>query len=164
MPDDMFLDLKGIEGESKDQTFSKIMDITGFSWGVSNAGSGGYGGGSGVGKVSVGDVSVMKRVDKASAYLIGLCAQGKHIDSGTIHVRKAGGDNPLEYLTYTMNEVFITSVQQSDASGADVAQESISLNFSKIQVSYKVQSSEGADDATSDVTLDIKQNAFTIGS
>ena len=88
-----------------------------------NIGSGGYGGGSGVGKVNVNDVSIMKKVDKASADLIRFCAQGKHIDSGKIHVRKAGGDSPLEYLTYEMNEVFVTSVQQSDSSGADVAQE-----------------------------------------
>lgn len=163
MPDDMFLDLKGIQGESKDQTYSGKIDITGYSWGVSNVGSGAYGGGSGVGKVNVHDVSISKRVDKASAYLLGLCAQGKHIDTGTITVRKAGGDNPLEYLKYEMNEVFITSVQQSDSAGADIAQESISLNFAKIKMTYKMQSAEGADDATPEVTLDVKQNAFTVG-
>jgi len=161
MPDDMFLELDNVAGESKDQKFNGKIDIHGFSWGVSNIGSGGYGGGSGVGKVNVADVSIMKRVDKASADLIRFCAQGKHIDSGKIHVRKAGGDNPLEYLTYEMNEVFVTSVQQSDSSGADVAQESISLNFSKIKVTYNLQSAEGANEAAPDVTLDVKKNSFT---
>ncbi len=161
MPDDMFLELENVAGESKDQKFSGKIDIYGFSWGVSNMGSGGYGGGSGVGKVNVNDVSIMKKVDKASADLIRFCAQGKHIDSGKIHVRKAGGDSPLEYLTYEMNEVFVTSVQQSDSAGADVAQELISLNFSKIKVTYNLQSAEGANEAAPDVTLDVKKNSFT---
>ena len=114
-----------------------------------------------MGKVNVNDVSIMKKVDKASADLIRFCAQGKHIDSGKIHVRKAGGDSPLEYLTYEMNEVFVTSVQQSNSSGADVAQELISLNFSKIKVTYNLQSAEGANEAAPDVTLDVKKNSFT---
>ena len=50
MPDDMFLELENVAGESKDQKFSGKIDIYGFSWGVSNIGSGGYGGGSGVGQ------------------------------------------------------------------------------------------------------------------
>jgi type VI secretion system secreted protein Hcp len=163
MPDDMFLDLKGVNGESQDQTYQGKIDIYGFSWGVSNAGSGGYGGGSGVGKVAVHDVSISKKVDKASAYLLGLCAQGKHIDTGTITIRKAGGDNPLEYIKYEMNEVFITSVQQSDSAGGDVAQESIGLNFAEIKFSYQVQSAEGGDAAPDAVTINVKENAFTIG-
>jgi type VI secretion system secreted protein Hcp len=164
MPIDMFLELTGIEGESQDHQYPKQIDILGYGWGVSNAGSAGYGGGAGVGKVNVGDISISKRLDKASNFLIGLCAQGKHIDTGTIHVRKAGGDNPLEYLTITMNEVFITQVHESGASGGDDIQESLTLTFAKVQSSYKVQSAEGADDASSDVTLDVKQNTYTIGS
>ena len=41
MPDDMFLELENVAGESKDQKFSGKIDIYGFSWGVSNIGSGG---------------------------------------------------------------------------------------------------------------------------
>ena len=104
-------------------------------------GSGRYGGGSGVGKVNVNDVSIMKKVDKASADLFLASAPGNtYRQREAIRVRKAGGDSPLEYLTYEMNEVFVSSVNKATRSGGDgIAQESISLNFSKIKVTYTPQ-------------------------
>jgi len=158
MADDMFLELDSIDGESKDSQFQGKIDIYGFGFGLSNMGSGGYGGGSGVGKANINDISVHKKVDKASADLIKTCYNGKHIATGKIHIRKSGGDSPLEYLTYELTEVFVTSVNQSDSAGADVAQESITLNFSKIKMTYKMQSAEGGDEATPEVEIDVKQN------
>ena len=44
---DMFLKIDGIKGESQDKTHKEEIELLSFSWGVSNAGSGAFGMGSG---------------------------------------------------------------------------------------------------------------------
>jgi type VI secretion system secreted protein Hcp len=158
---DMFLDLDGVKGESKDKEFKDKIDIFSFSLGISNAGAGHYGGGSGAGKAQITDVSIGKLVDKSTATLYKFCYQGKHIATGKIHVRKAAGDSPLEYLEYDMDEVFITSVQTSDSAGGGIANESIALNFSKIKMTYKMQADTGGDEASPEVTINVKENTVS---
>jgi type VI secretion system secreted protein Hcp len=158
---DMFLKLDGVDGESKDKDHKGWIDIYSFSVGVSNAGAGHFGGGSGAGKASISDISISKQVDKSSATLYKFCYQGKHINKGTVVFRKAAGETPLEYLKYEMNEVFITSVQTSDSAGGGIANESISLNFSKIKKTYKMQSDTGGDEASPEVTINVKENTVS---
>jgi type VI secretion system secreted protein Hcp len=155
---DMFLELDGVQGESQDKQFKNKIDIYSFSIGASNAGHGHYGGGSGAGKAQITDMSIGKLVDKSSATLWKFCYQGKHIATGTVHIRKAAGENPLEYLKYEMDEVFISSVNTSDSAGGGIANESISLNFSKIKMTYQMQSDTGGDEASPEVTINVKEN------
>ena len=88
---DIFLKIKGIEGESKDASHKGDIDILGFSWSGSQSGTMHGGGGGGSGKVSVQDVSFSKYVDKASPNLIAYLCSGKHVTEATLIVRKAGG-------------------------------------------------------------------------
>jgi type VI secretion system secreted protein Hcp len=161
MAQDIFLKLEGVEGESQDSKHKGWIDIHSFSLGLSNMGAGHAGGGSGAGKAEISDMSVSKQVDKSSAALYKFCFQGKHISKGSLVFRKAGGDNPIEYLKYDMNEVFITSVQTSDSAGGGIANESLSLNFSKIKMTYKMQADTGAEAASPDVEIDVKQHKIT---
>ena len=95
---DMILELEGIVGESKVENFDDKIDISSFSWGASNSGSAHSGGGaSGGGKGNIHDMSFTKTVDNASPTLFKLCYQGKHIKTGTLHVRKSAGEEKLEY-------------------------------------------------------------------
>ena len=161
MASDMFLKLDGVDGELKDKDHKGWIDIFSFSLGLNNAGAGHYGGGSGAGKASISDISISKQVDKSSATLYKFCYQGKHIKKGTVTFRKAGGDAPVEYLKYDMDEVFITNVQTSDSAGGGIANESISLNFSKIKMMYNMQADTGGNEASPEVTIDVKQNVVT---
>lgn len=158
---DMFLELEGIDGELKDSQFKDKIDIFSFSIGASNAGKGHYGGGSGAGKANISDMSIGKLVDKSSATLYKFCYQGKHIAKGTVHIRKAAGEKPLEYLKYDMTEVFITSVNTSDSAGGGIANELMSLNFSKIKMTYEMQSDTGAKGASPFVEINVKENTVT---
>ena len=45
MAADFFLKLEGIDGESTDDKHKGELDIESFSWGVTQLGTGGYGGG-----------------------------------------------------------------------------------------------------------------------
>ena len=137
---DMFLKLDGIKGESHDDKHRGEIELLSFSWGVSNSARAcGAGGGGGAGKVSVSDLSIMKKIDSATPQLMEHCVSGKHISEGLITVRKAG-EKPLEFLKIKLTEILVSS-SQSGAGGATDPVESLTLNFTKFEVSNGNQTS-----------------------
>lgn len=156
---DFFLKIDGIQGELQDSAHPNEIQVHSISFGVSNAGSGGFGMGSGSGKANVHDMSFTKLVDKASPNLFIACATGKSIGNAIVTMRKAGGDKPVEYLVYKLTEVFVSSSNMSASEGGGIAQESLSLNFSKVEWSYKPQNADGSAGAAIQTGYDIKKNA-----
>ncbi|HYP13120.1 MAG TPA: type VI secretion system tube protein Hcp, partial [Bryobacteraceae bacterium] len=63
---DVFLKVKGIEGESADSKHPNEIDVLSYSWGVSQTGTASYGGGMGAGKANFGDFNFMMRMNKAT--------------------------------------------------------------------------------------------------
>ncbi|MFP5481708.1 MAG: Hcp family type VI secretion system effector, partial [Gammaproteobacteria bacterium] len=113
---DMFLKIKGVDGESVDSVHAKEIDIAAWSWGMSQSGTTHVGRGGGAGKVSVQDISFTKYIDKATPNLIKACCNGKHFDEAILTVRKAG-EKPLEYVVLTMKDVIISNVSQGGSGG-----------------------------------------------
>lgn len=140
---DMFLELDGIKGESKDEKHKGEIEILSFSWGASNPGSGSYGGGGGAGKVSISDLSVTKPIDQSSTQLFVDAATGKHIKDATLTLRKksSGDGEPLEFLKIKLQDILVSSVQQAGNGSSERPTESVSLNFTKIEIAY--QSEDG---------------------
>jgi hypothetical protein len=101
--------------------------------GVSFA-SGAGGARTGAGKTAVHDISITKTVDKASPKLFQACTSGKHFPTVKITLRKAGGK---PYLTYKLTDVLVSSYQFAKAGGSTIPEEHISLNFTKLEISYK---------------------------
>ena len=157
MAQDVFLKIEGVEGESKDDTHKGEIDILAFSTGVSQSGTMHMGGGGGGGKASFQDMHVTKPVDKSSTELMLRCASGKHFPSAILTVRKAG-DNPLEYMVYTMTDVLISSYSTGASAESERVTEQISLNFAKIQFDYKEQSQSGAVESDATMTWTVATN------
>jgi type VI secretion system secreted protein Hcp len=156
---DMFLDINGVKGESRDKAHSQKIDVLSWSWGMSNSGSAHVGGGAGAGKVDVQDISVTKYVDSASPVLMKACANGSHFDKATLTVRKAGGTSPVEYVTIHMNEVFITAVATGGSGGEDRLTENVLLNFAKVDLYYTPQTEKGAKGTPIGFKWDIATNS-----
>jgi len=155
---DMFLKLGVIKGESKDTKHKEWIDVLAWSWGASQSGTAHMGGGAGAGKVSVMDLNCTKYVDAASADLLKAICTGKHIDKGQLIVRKAGGDDALEYIKIDMENVIVTGLHLGGSGGEDRLTENCTLNFEKFKYEYKEQTERGAPGATHDVKYDIAQN------
>jgi len=153
----MFLKLEGVDGESKDDSHKKEIDVLAWSWGASQSGTGHTGGGSGAGKVSVQDVSVTKYVDSASHLLLLDCCNGQHIKKGTLVVRKAGA-TPLEYIKLTMEDIIVTHISTGGSGGEDRLTETVTLNFSKFKYEYTPQKADGSGDGTKETGWDIAAN------
>jgi type VI secretion system secreted protein Hcp len=114
-----FLKIEGIPGESRKQGHADEIDILSFSFGASNPTTVGKGTGAGASQVSISSFSIMKGTDLSSAPLFLRCAKGEHIPTAIVTLRKAGGENPLEYLQYKFSKVYVDSIQWSGSSGGD---------------------------------------------
>ncbi len=143
---DMFIKIDDVKGEAQDKKHKEEIDVLAWSWGMSQSGTMHAGGGGGGGKVSVQDLSFTKWIDKSSAVLMDYCSSGKQYKEAKLTVRKAGGDEPLEYLIITMKDVIVTSVSTGGSGGEDRLTENVTLNFSTVQTEYQPQKPDGSKD------------------
>ena len=154
---DYFLKIDGIPGESTDSKHKSEIDLESWSWGETNSGTSGGGGGGGAGKVSMQDFHFTMRVNKASPKLFLNCAQGAHIKSALLTCRKAG-KTQQEYLKISFSDLLISSYQTGGSTGDVVPVDQISFNFSKIEVTYAPQKSDGSLDSPVVHNYDLKGN------
>jgi type VI secretion system secreted protein Hcp len=141
---EIFLKLDGITGESQKDGHQDEIEIFSFSNGASNTSSVAMGTGSGAGKVDLSSISFQKQVDTASPQLFQACCSGKHIATGKLTCREAGGDSTVDYFTYDLSEVFIDSVSWGGAEGGGgKPSESVSLSAKKLVVTYLPQNADG---------------------
>ena len=157
MSSDIFLKIDGIDGESADGKHKDEIDILSWSIGANNAGSMAHGGGGGSGKVAYQDLTISKRVDKASPKLLECCSNGKHIKKIVLVARKQG-ETQLEYLKVTLSDVLVSSFQQG---GSEEASESVAFNFSHIEYVYIPQNASGAGGGNTAMKWNIKKNEPT---
>ncbi len=155
---DMFIKIETVDGESKDKTHKKEIDVLAWSWGLSNSGSAHVGGGSGSGKVNVQDLSFTKWVDSATPKLALACCDGKHFATALLTVRKAG-EKPVEYIKIKLEEVLITSISTGGSGGEDRLTENVTLNFAKVSLDYTPQDDKGAAGTAIPMAWDIAANA-----
>ena len=154
MASDIFAKIGDIKGESLDDKHKDEIEVLSFSWGVANAPNVGAGG-AGAGKATFRDLSFTHTIDKASPSLLQACATGTHLKEATITHRKAG-KGQQEYLIVKLNDVIVTSVQNSGSSGGGETTESVSLAFAKVSLEYKPQKPDGSLDAGVFFKYDLK--------
>ena len=153
---DFFLKLDQIPGESADDKHKNEITVLSFSWGASQTTSVSGSGGSGAGKASLADLSIMKNYDVASGPLYRSLLLGTHIKSGVLTAVKSGTDGGGAFITITMGELFVTSIQISGSS--EVPMESVSFSYNTISTEYAQQDETGKLNTKAAVTYDLKAN------
>jgi type VI secretion system secreted protein Hcp len=141
---DYFLKIDGVESESADAKHKGEIELESYSWGATQSGTAGKGGGQGAGKVVPQDFHFVKRVDKASPVLFIACATGTPYKKAVLTGRKAGAGQQ-EYFKITMEDVLVSSYQLGGSGSSDVVpMEQVSLNFAKLEMVYKEQKADGS--------------------
>lgn len=153
MAADIFAKLGDIKGESTDAKHKDEIEVLSFSWGVTNSGSASAPGGSGAGKATAQDLSIVHAIDKASPALLRACATGMHLKDATITHRKAG-KGQAEYLVVKLSDVLVTAVTHGGS--GDASSENVSLSFAKIALEYRPQKADGSLDAGVHFKYDFK--------
>lgn len=158
---DMFLKLDGVQGEARDSLgHANEIDINSFSWGISQSGNFNHGFGGAEGRANVKTINVTKKVDCSSHTLLKSCITGKHIATGKLTIRKAGGSAPVEYVVINLDKVFVTSVSTSSSSGAETVAENVALSFEKVTFTYQEQGDDGAKlGGTKEMSYNVTTNA-----
>jgi type VI secretion system secreted protein Hcp len=155
---DYFLKIEGIEGESPDAKHKGEIQLESFSWGATNSGTMAYGGGGGAGKVQFQDFHFTMKTNKAAPKLMLACATGEHIKKATLIGRKAGKEQQ-EYMKVEFSDLLVTSFQAGAHGGSDtIPIDQISLNFSKLEWTYKEQKPDGTLGGQTKAGYNIKEN------
>ena len=133
---DMFLKIDGVEGESRDAKHKGEIDLLSFSWGITNSGRS-SGGGGGAGKVTPGDFSIVKALDKATPQLFERCCEGTHVPAVQLTLSTTSGkETQQEYLKIKLTDVLISSYQTGGSSGGGgIPVESLSFSFNSVEIS-----------------------------
>jgi type VI secretion system secreted protein Hcp len=138
-----FLKMSGVEGESEIENHKHEIELSSWMWGASNLTTIEKGGMS-AGRVSFTNLTFTKLVDKSSPKLLNLCATGKHADEATLAcVKSTGAGTAEDFLTIKLETVFVSNYSTGGGVGGDVEQESITLNYGKINIDYKSQDKSG---------------------
>jgi len=155
---DYFLNIEGIKGESTDSKHKDEIDLESWSFSESNSGDSAGRGGSGAGKVSMGDFVFVSKYSKASPMLFLSCATGEHVKKATLTCRKAGGKQE-EYLKVVLSDLLVSSYSSGgSAHGEVVPLDQVSINFSKIEWQYSPQDNTGKVGSPVKTGYDLKLN------
>lgn len=136
---DMFLKIKGATGEASDVDHKGEIEVVSWSWGMQSPTDAM----SGQAKrwATLGQLQIVKRVDKSSTTLMHFLFNNKLIDDAQLVVRKAG-KTPLEYFKIELKKARVVSLQTA-TENADLV-ERLHLGFQQVTVSYTPQDSTGA--------------------
>jgi type VI secretion system secreted protein Hcp len=154
---DGFLKLAGIEGESQDSKHANEIELLSYQFGAQQSGTAAVGGGMGAGKVSVSDLQIVKRTDKSTPKLFLACCTGEHIPNATLTLRKAG-TSQQEYLIVNLTDILVSHLDNGGSTHSDIPTETVSLNFTKIEIQYQQQKQDGTLAGTIKTGYDIKKN------
>jgi type VI secretion system secreted protein Hcp len=143
---DMFLKIDGsrqgaIKGEARDAGHIDEIDVLGWNWGM----EGNLIHGQATAKTTVRELKIIKHVDKATTALLSALRSNEIIRKAVLTVRKAGGKDPIEYYTISMEKGRITAViqQSGDPDEPTALNEEVSIAFSKVAIEYKPQGDDG---------------------
>jgi type VI secretion system secreted protein Hcp len=157
---DFFIKVDAIKGEAKDKGHVDEIKIHSWSWGASQVTSVSGSGGSGAGKASLAEISIMKDYDMASPKLFEALLKGTHIKTVDLTAQKAtGADSGTPFLIIKLTECYCTSQQVSGSS--EIPSESISFSYKSIDIDYKKQSAAGTLETAAQTKYDVTTN--TVG-
>ncbi len=138
----IFLKVAGVPGDSTDDKHKDWIDLSSWSWALTNMMAPASGGGAPVGRPDSSDVLVHKRLDKSSPLLLIACASGQAIPDASIECVKAGSDRN-RFLVVTLQDVRVTAFKPSAALTADLPVEEVGLQCRRIRWAYTVYGAMG---------------------
>jgi type VI secretion system secreted protein Hcp len=153
------LNLGQIQGESNSAAHPNEIEVVSFSWGLSNAAvRSAQGGTTKGGKVTINEITLIKHTDKSTPLLFNAVATCQKFPKAIISLSKStGGKKPEDYLTVTLTNAYIGSLQLSSPSVGAMGTETIVINFQKIEMDYKLQNAMGILVSASSANYDLTQ-------
>jgi type VI secretion system secreted protein Hcp len=133
-----FLKLEGLDGEATDSKHKNWIKMQSMSSPVFRSiAEGAKDNERSRGTTTLGDIVIVRQLDKSSPKLAEACATGKPISKGQIDFCSQANNKEEPYLTYTLENCIVSSYSfHGDGSGSPVPTEEITINFTKIEWKY----------------------------
>jgi type VI secretion system secreted protein Hcp len=155
----VFMQYGSIQGDSKSSNHANWIELDSISWGVSR----------GIGSAtaseadregttpSVGEIVVTKKTDVASNDLLRAALAGGPAGAGTtvqidFTTSSTSGDDTV-YMSFSLTNTLISGYSVS--SGGDTPHESLTLNFTVVQITYTPTGASNAAGANNVVNYDL---------
>ena len=155
---DMFLMLQDIEGESLDAVHTNQIEILDMGWNNKHVVHRTRKDEKTSTKPDIGDITIKKICDKASANLLKYCCLGKKIPHGKITFRKHAGESKVEYLTIDLWDIKVSSFNWNWEVEGGLLHETVELNIAKFHEVYTLQDNSGLPGGTVPFGFDIPHN------
>lgn len=135
-----FMKLGSIEGEATDQDHSKWIIIDSMSSPIYRSiPEGAKDQQRSRGETTLGDVSVVRQLDKSSTKLQEACANGTFFQEVEVHFCTTVKNKQEPYLKYKLSNVIVTSYSFSGmASGQPIPSEQITMGYTECEWTYVV--------------------------
>lgn len=135
---DAYIKIGAIKGEVIDKDHFEWVALESVQWGVGRAILSGSGGSQREGSTpQISEVVITKRVDKSSPQLF-LNAVGGSTEIGTVTIRLVESSSRSVFYELILSNVLVSSQSHSGAAGDDRPSESVSFNFTKIEMKYSI--------------------------
>lgn len=152
-----FMQIDGIDGDANDQDHDAWIIIESMSSPIMRSiPQGAVRNERTQGETTLGDVVVVRSVDKSSVKLQEACATGKFIDKVTIDFTNNVAGKEQSYLKYELEDVIVTSYSfHGTASGSPLPSEQVTLGFTGATWTFTVINPDTGDpDSTIPVTYE----------
>ena len=142
MATEMFLKFEdyAIEGESVTPGHEREIDVSSFHWTVNNSVC--MQEDIGFGRANVRNIVLNKSTCRATPKLWKAIVEGSRFKGATIFVRKAAGNDPLNYLVIVMTDLSVVR-QEFNGDSDGIVAESFELSFSEVEIIYQQQKDDG---------------------
>lgn len=142
---DMFLNIQDnkIKGECTDKAHPDTIRVLTWNWKASRSIDMRFNSDSRMrGRMAFSELTLTKFVDRSSPMLLDALATATLFKEVKLLLRKSGG-SPLDYLTYTMEQVMISSIEGGVIGSEDRQIEKMTLIFLRVTMSYQAQGADG---------------------
>jgi type VI secretion system secreted protein Hcp len=155
---DYFLKIDTVTGESADKNHKDEIDVTSWSWGLSNTTSVVSGGG-GSGKTLFQDFRWSQPIDASVVPLFKNLSTGKHFRSARLDVVRDDGKAVGSFFQLNFAEALLTQLQLGGSGGGQSA--SAALTFGEVTIRYRPQRPDGSYLAWIEAGFDVRSNQAT---
>lgn len=139
---DYYLEIPDIDGGSVAANFEDQIEVMSFSWNVFNTVQPGSGSGGTTSRPVFGDLYWTQAVNQSIPDLFAGVAGGRAFDEVVLSFVESGEERPYRFFTMTFEDVRLTSLSLSGASGGDPLA-SLSLSYTGIELAYIPQDKDG---------------------
>ena len=137
-----YIKFDGIDGECIEKDHDKWTELHSFTGAIHKSGVGASGSSRNAGSAIFEDMNITKTIDTSTPKLLKSMAHGERIKKVEIHVCTTTKKGQQPYLKYELSDCMISNYQIA-GTGQDRANESMSLNFTKIKESYFATKPDG---------------------